>query len=377
MFKLSIERLTEDELEYEIQIRGVSESGTVDELRKRVRSLILLEKTASREHRFTIEKPGDELAECDRKVIELRGLISSYSGAGKSDLKIETKLPHLTARIDRIPDSLETKETFLRELHLDQTKLRLEEFKPPKEGGLCLEPKLDYSTKRNFRKDTSFLNEAEINYRNNIPGTSSIKSKMNYCIKNSKVSPTEIDGIKRSIKDHQRQVNALDEGPQITNAEEIQTHSPSEHPVAHEEENMHEKSFPAQCSREYEQVLREYELLLKDSTTTKQRLNKLRLDHKLKAEITKYNEFLEGLLDKHRLSLFELNTLIYVIARKITETIIKRSATTSTNRKSNNGKEWKGRLKAKIQNLKKVLSRISELMDSKKSATCRCERQNH
>lgn len=122
MFKVSVDRLSKEELEYEIKIRGITETGTVDNLRKRLRSLLLLEKATGREHSIVELDAEVELQECGQRLVELSQLVASYTGSGKCASKIETKFSHLTARIDRISEDPEYKDRKSKAL-LDLTNL--------------------------------------------------------------------------------------------------------------------------------------------------------------------------------------------------------------------------------------------------------------
>lgn len=104
MYKLDVDRLVKDELEYELKIRGVSESGTVDSLKKCLRSLLSLEKSGSSVHSSHSLEPQSEITECTNKIKEVADAIAAFSGTAAQSRKIETKISHLLGRIDRIPD---------------------------------------------------------------------------------------------------------------------------------------------------------------------------------------------------------------------------------------------------------------------------------
>lgn len=104
MFQISVDRLVKDELEYELKVRGITDTGNVESMRKHFRSILALEKTSSPlQGKFSLDSEK-EIEECDRKVVELRDCISSFTGSSNLGKKIETKFAHLMGRIGRIPE---------------------------------------------------------------------------------------------------------------------------------------------------------------------------------------------------------------------------------------------------------------------------------
>lgn len=105
MFQINVDRLVKDELEYELKVRGINDTGNVEAMRKHFRSILALEKSSSPLHgKFNIDT-GDEIRECDRKLLELKDCITSFTGSSSQGKKIETKFAHLTGRIGRIPET--------------------------------------------------------------------------------------------------------------------------------------------------------------------------------------------------------------------------------------------------------------------------------
>lgn len=104
-FKLDIDRLVKDELEYELRIRGISEQGNVDSLRKCLRGALLFEKSGVVIHSTIKLDPKTELDECDKKLLELKEFINNFTGVPNQSRKIETKFAHIFNRIDRLSTS--------------------------------------------------------------------------------------------------------------------------------------------------------------------------------------------------------------------------------------------------------------------------------
>lgn len=100
-FKMDIDRLSKEELIWELNARGIAESDTVDSLRKSLRCAISVEKESSFSHPRTFQ--GDANAEldiCESKLTEISNLISSFSGTGSQCRKIETKIAHYYNRLE-------------------------------------------------------------------------------------------------------------------------------------------------------------------------------------------------------------------------------------------------------------------------------------
>lgn len=108
MYKIDVDRLSKNELQYELSIRGISETGTVEVLRRCLRSLLSLEKSGATVHSSVVLDSQTEITTCNDKIKELADNIATFSGSESQTRKIETKISHLIARIDRIPDQDKT-----------------------------------------------------------------------------------------------------------------------------------------------------------------------------------------------------------------------------------------------------------------------------
>lgn len=105
MFQIYVDRLVKDELEYELKVRGISDTGNVEAMRKHFRSILSLEKSGSPlQGKFNVDA-CEEIRECDKKLLELKDAISSFNGSSSQVKKIETKFAHLMGRIGRIPEN--------------------------------------------------------------------------------------------------------------------------------------------------------------------------------------------------------------------------------------------------------------------------------
>lgn len=105
MYKISVDRLTKDELEYEVKIRGIDATGTVDVLRKTLRSLLQLEKSGNTVQSSVALDSDVEISTCETKLAELTAIIATFSGSSRQTQKTESKFAHLIGRINRIPDT--------------------------------------------------------------------------------------------------------------------------------------------------------------------------------------------------------------------------------------------------------------------------------
>lgn len=102
MYKIDVDRLLKDELEYELKVRGVDASGTVDELRKEFRGLLALERDGSFVQGTLVLDAEAELKTCEEKLNDVEALIESYQGTGSQMRKITTKIAHLVSRLNRV-----------------------------------------------------------------------------------------------------------------------------------------------------------------------------------------------------------------------------------------------------------------------------------
>ncbi|KAL1129721.1 hypothetical protein AAG570_012665 [Ranatra chinensis] len=102
--KLEVNRLTREELEYELECRGVTERKSVGDMRAMLRQFVKLEAqgkvmvTSPGTHR----NPATELDVCKNKMEELNKLLAAYSGEKSQERKIDTGLTHLLNRVERI-----------------------------------------------------------------------------------------------------------------------------------------------------------------------------------------------------------------------------------------------------------------------------------
>lgn len=101
--KEEINRLSKDEIAYELAILGVTTISDMGEMRKTLRRLRKLQKSASfvsPKYPFTYEQDVEAL---EAKVKEIQALIDSFSDSSKSSgyQKISTKLTHATSRLNR------------------------------------------------------------------------------------------------------------------------------------------------------------------------------------------------------------------------------------------------------------------------------------
>lgn len=103
MARMEPNRLVQDELQYELAVRGISECGTVETMRKALRELLRLEKLGktfpSIASRLNI---GDELDVCETKLEEIKAGVENYDGTTNVYKKLETKLWHVMGRLERL-----------------------------------------------------------------------------------------------------------------------------------------------------------------------------------------------------------------------------------------------------------------------------------
>ncbi|KAL1116780.1 hypothetical protein AAG570_005252 [Ranatra chinensis] len=108
--KLQVNRLTWEELEYELECRGVTERKSVGDMRAMLRQFIKLEAQG----KVMVTSPGthrDPATELDvrrNKMEELNKLLDAFSGEKSQERKIDTGLTPLLNRVERIaPPDLE------------------------------------------------------------------------------------------------------------------------------------------------------------------------------------------------------------------------------------------------------------------------------
>lgn len=105
--RMQVNRLLQDELAYELQIRGIA-TGTVEEMRHSLAMQLRLEKTGDSikypSYPFSVEEDIDAV---EKKLTELEPLISDFKNntSSASFMKLQSRLSHVMNRIDHIePD---------------------------------------------------------------------------------------------------------------------------------------------------------------------------------------------------------------------------------------------------------------------------------
>lgn len=107
-FKLDIDRLSQNELQYELQIRGVTDLADANVRRKTLRNLMKLEKLNSSFKLPAYPYTFDEDHEAVKKTLtEIDELIQEFDGnkSSGSHKKISSKIAHCYERITRMPAS--------------------------------------------------------------------------------------------------------------------------------------------------------------------------------------------------------------------------------------------------------------------------------
>ncbi|KAL1124332.1 hypothetical protein AAG570_002100 [Ranatra chinensis] len=102
--KLEVNRLTREELEYELECRGVTQRKSVGDMRAMLRQFVKLEAQG----KVIVTSPGTrrdpatELEVCKNKREELNKLLDAYSGEKSQERKKDTGFTHLLNRVERI-----------------------------------------------------------------------------------------------------------------------------------------------------------------------------------------------------------------------------------------------------------------------------------
>lgn len=102
---MAVYRLLRDELEYELEVRGVTGIPTVELMRKRLRQFLKLEKEGKSGNYPPIGRDAqDELKICSDKLTDIENLLQVVNNdSTSSDIeKIEVKLDHVFERIKRV-----------------------------------------------------------------------------------------------------------------------------------------------------------------------------------------------------------------------------------------------------------------------------------
>lgn len=103
MSRMEPNRLLQDELVYELAVRGISAVGNCDSMRKTLRELLRLEKLGKTFVSCLKPTPlNEEIVTCQNKLKEIVSLLGKFDGADNAYRKIETKLCHVIGRVDRM-----------------------------------------------------------------------------------------------------------------------------------------------------------------------------------------------------------------------------------------------------------------------------------
>lgn len=102
-FRLDVDRLVKDELEFELQVRGINDPTLkVDDMRKCLRSCLALEKAGKVVHSVTALDPVKELTSCEGKLQDIQEVLSTFTGSVGQTKKVETKFAHIAGRLERV-----------------------------------------------------------------------------------------------------------------------------------------------------------------------------------------------------------------------------------------------------------------------------------
>lgn len=101
-FKLDVDRLTKEELVWELKIRGIAESDNVDSLRKSLRSALSVEKDASFIQTFDVENVEEECNICETKLTDINNILKEFTGSTSQVRKLETKICHTFNRLEHV-----------------------------------------------------------------------------------------------------------------------------------------------------------------------------------------------------------------------------------------------------------------------------------
>lgn len=113
--RMQVNRLNQDELAYEVKIRGIA-AGTVDQMRHALAMALKLEKSGDSfkfpTYPFSVE---EDVVAVVAKLAELDPLVSSFNNSSTSTgfLKLQSRLSHTLNRIDHIDDKSEERPDLL------------------------------------------------------------------------------------------------------------------------------------------------------------------------------------------------------------------------------------------------------------------------
>lgn len=123
-FTMQVKRLLQDELCYEVKIRGIA-TGTVDEMRHSLAMALRLEKSGGSirypTYPFSIQ---EDIEAVEKKLSDLAPLVDDFSGDASSSAfgKLQSRLSHVLNRIDHIatdgPEAQKRSELLARTLSL-------------------------------------------------------------------------------------------------------------------------------------------------------------------------------------------------------------------------------------------------------------------
>ncbi|XP_074000071.1 uncharacterized protein [Rhodnius prolixus] len=101
---MDVGRLNKDELQYEARVRRLSDGGSVEELRKKLRPILKLEREGKAVFPTEFTSTLSELGVCREKVQTLKARVAALGDLpAPGDIKrIDTGLQHVTSRINRI-----------------------------------------------------------------------------------------------------------------------------------------------------------------------------------------------------------------------------------------------------------------------------------
>lgn len=101
-----VNRLSQDELIYELRYRGFNEVDTVERMRKCLRNLLSHEKCSERSFSYPPYNvpPEVEEKEIGEKIAEITALVVEFENDQETSLrkKLETKFAHILGRVDRL-----------------------------------------------------------------------------------------------------------------------------------------------------------------------------------------------------------------------------------------------------------------------------------
>lgn len=102
MSRIDPNRLAQDELVYELTVRGIAEGGTVEQMRKALRELLRLEKLGQSFVAASDLDYQEEVEVCTSKLNGVRDFLQTYDGALNPYKKYTNKIAHIMGRIERL-----------------------------------------------------------------------------------------------------------------------------------------------------------------------------------------------------------------------------------------------------------------------------------